>query len=123
MARNFLQRLHSLEGDKRRQLAEALDEAPGEVTVKSAFELPGSQRKAIENVLTEVASEAVDCRFVVEPEKIGGIELTTGGYKMAWSIDDYLSTLEKKVGEWLSTNSALRDEIPEQEKAASDGSD
>ncbi len=123
MSRNFLQRLQSLEGDKRRQLTAALHGTSEGVTVKSAFELPQAQREAIENTLAEVASEAVDCRFVTDSEKIGGIELTAGGYKMAWSVDDYLVTLEKKVGELLSPNGELADEAPEHEKAASDGSD
>lgn len=123
MSKNFLRRLQGLEGDKRRQLAEALNEAPQEVTVKSAFELPDTQQKDIESALAEVASEKIDCRFVTEPEKIGGIELTAGGYKMAWSVDDYLSTLEKKVGALLSSNGELTGEAPEREKAASDGSD
>jgi F-type H+-transporting ATPase subunit b len=32
---------------------------------------------------------------------ISGIELTTNGQKVAWSIADYLASLEKGVGELL----------------------
>jgi F-type H+-transporting ATPase subunit b len=35
------------------------------------------------------------------PELISGIELTVNGMKIAWSIGDYLESLEKGVGELL----------------------
>ena len=35
---------------------------------------------------------------------ISGIELTTNGQKIAWSIADYLASLEKGVGELLKEN-------------------
>jgi F-type H+-transporting ATPase subunit b len=35
------------------------------------------------------------------PALIGGIELTTNGQKVAWSIADYLDSLEKGVDELL----------------------
>ena len=35
------------------------------------------------------------------PELVSGIELSTNGQKVAWSIADYLATLEKSAGELL----------------------
>jgi F-type H+-transporting ATPase subunit b len=40
-------------------------------------------------------------RFETAPDLISGIELTTNGQKIAWSIADYLASLEKGVGELL----------------------
>ena len=34
-------------------------------------------------------------------EQADGIELTTNGYKMAWSVTDYLSSLEKRITQIL----------------------
>ena len=35
------------------------------------------------------------------PELVSGIELTANGQKVAWSIAEYLATLEKSAGELL----------------------
>ena len=35
------------------------------------------------------------------PELVSGIELSTNGQKVAWSIAEYLATLEKSAGELL----------------------
>ncbi len=36
---------------------------------------------------------------------ISGIELSAKGRKIAWSIEDYLGSLEKRVGELLEPSS------------------
>jgi len=38
-------------------------------------------------------------QFVTAPDLISGIELTTNGKKIAWSIADYLASMEKGVEE------------------------
>ena len=40
-------------------------------------------------------------RFETAPDLVSGIELTTNGQKVGWSISDYLASLEKGVGELL----------------------
>ena len=69
--------------------------------MRSAFDLPAEQRAAIQNVLNETFSAEIHVRFETAPDLISGIELTTNGQKVAWSIADYLASLEKKVGELL----------------------
>jgi F-type H+-transporting ATPase subunit b len=54
--------------------------------VRSAFDLPADQRAAIQNALNETFSAEVRIRFETAPDLIGGIELTTNGQKVAWSI-------------------------------------
>jgi F-type H+-transporting ATPase subunit b len=69
--------------------------------VRSAFDLPAEQRAAIQNALNETFSADVHVRFETAPDLISGIELTTNGQKVAWSIADYLTSLEKGVDELL----------------------
>jgi F-type H+-transporting ATPase subunit b len=71
------------------------------VLVRSAFELPTEQRAAIQQALNETFSAEIQVRFETAPDVISGIELTTNGQKVAWSIADYLASLEKSVGELL----------------------
>jgi F-type H+-transporting ATPase subunit b len=63
--------------------------------VRSTFDLPADQRAAIQNALNETFSAEVRVRFETAPDLIGGIELTTNGQKVAWSIADYLASMEK----------------------------
>ena len=69
--------------------------------MRSAFDLPAAQRAAIQNALNETFSAEVPVRFETAPDLVSGIELTTNGQKIAWSIADYLASLEKGVGELL----------------------
>ena len=69
--------------------------------MRSAFDLPEAQRAAIQKALNETFSAEVHVRFETAPDLISGIELTTNGQKIAWSIADYLASLEKGVGELL----------------------
>jgi F-type H+-transporting ATPase subunit b len=59
--------------------------------------MPPEQRAAIQNALNETFSADVRVRFETAPDLVSGIELTTNGRKVAWSIADYLTSLEKGV--------------------------
>ncbi len=65
------------------------------------MDLPAQQRAAIQKALNETFSAEVRVRFETAPDLLSGIELTTNGQKVAWSIADYLASLEKGVGELL----------------------
>jgi F-type H+-transporting ATPase subunit b len=97
----FNRRLRGMDGPVKAGLAEALRTAAEPAIVRSAFDLPGEQRAAIQKALNETFSAEIRVRFETAPDLIGGIELTTNGQKVAWSIADYLTSLEKGVGELL----------------------
>ena len=63
--------------------------------------MPVEQRAAIQNALNETFSADIHLRFETAPDLVSGIELTTNGQKVAWSIADYLASMEKGVGELL----------------------
>ena len=98
----FTRRLRELDGPAKAGLAEALKTAADPAVVRSAFDLPTEQRAAIQNALNEAFSADIRLRFETMPDLIGGIELTTNGQKVAWSIADYLGAMEKSVGELLN---------------------
>jgi F-type H+-transporting ATPase subunit b len=97
----FIRRLRELDDQAKAGLDEALKTASDPALVRSAFDLPLEQRGAIQNALNETFSAEIDVRFETAPDLISGIELTTNGQKVAWSIADYLASLEKKVDELL----------------------
>ena len=97
----FTRRLREMDGHAKAGLAEALKKASDPALVRSAFELPAEQRAAIQNALNETFLAEIHIRFETAPDLISGIELTTNGQKVAWSIADYLVSLEKGVDELL----------------------
>jgi F-type H+-transporting ATPase subunit b len=98
----FTRRLRELDGKAKDRLAEALKAAAEPALVRSAFDLPAEQRATIQNALNESFSAEIRLRFETAPDLVSGIELTTNGQKLAWSIEDYLASLEKGVGELLT---------------------
>ena len=101
MAEVFVQRLRALAGTAREQLADALKTSTQPAAVRSAFDLPPAQRSEIESAIKEISASQTEVQFQTAPEVVSGIELSCGGQKVAWSIADYLLTLEKSAGELL----------------------
>lgn len=71
------------------------------ILVRSAFDLPAAQQKAIEIAIKEILGTEIPVRFEISPDLVSGIELIIRGYKMAWSIASYLASLEKEIGRLL----------------------
>jgi F-type H+-transporting ATPase subunit b len=97
----FAQRMSNLESEEKKQLASALSTSTNQVVVHTAFDLPQAQRDTIKTTIKETLGIEVQPRFETAPEFISGIELTTDGQKVAWSIDDYLTSLQKIIEDLL----------------------
>jgi F-type H+-transporting ATPase subunit b len=97
MADVFIRRLREMDEQTKKGLGESLRAASAPALVRSAYDLPAEQRTAIQQTLNETFSAEISIRFETTPELVSGIELTANGQKVAWSIADYLSSLEKEV--------------------------
>lgn len=97
----FTLRLREIEGSAKTALAEALKSASAPALVRSAFDLSAEQRSTIKNALNETFSAGVNLRYETAPGLISGVELTMNGQKVAWSIADYLVSLEKGIEKLL----------------------
>jgi F-type H+-transporting ATPase subunit b len=100
----FTRRLRTMDSQAKAGLGQALKTTSAPALVRSAFDLPAEQRAAIQNALNETFSAEIRLRFEIAPDLVSGIELTAGGQKVAWSISDYLASLERDVGELLKEN-------------------
>ena len=101
MCEVFTRRLREMDGKAKAGLDEALASASAPGLVRSAFDLPAEQRAVIQNALNETFSAEIHLQFETAPDLISGIELTSNGHKIGWSIADYLASLEKGVDELL----------------------
>jgi F-type H+-transporting ATPase subunit b len=93
--------LREMDDQTKADLAVVFQSASEPARVRSAFDLPAAQRTAIQNALNETFSAEIRVRFETVPDLISGIELSTNGQKVAWSIADYLLSLQKGVDELL----------------------
>jgi F-type H+-transporting ATPase subunit b len=101
MGEVFDRRLRGLDEKAKSLLGDALRKNSEPALIRSTFDLPAAQRAAIQNALNETFSAEIHVRFETAPDLVSGIELTTNGQKVGWSIADYLGSLEKGVGELL----------------------
>ena len=97
----FSDRIKKLGGKEKSVFAAAIKAASQPALIRSAFVLPQEQRAAIQTALNETFASEVRIRFETAPELISGIEFTASGQKVAWSIEDYLESLEAAVSALL----------------------
>jgi F-type H+-transporting ATPase subunit b len=95
----FTHRLQEMDGQAKAALGDSLASASDPATLRSAFDLPDEQRAGIQRALNETFSADVRVRFETAPDLVSGIELTTNGHKVSWSIAEYLASLEKAIRE------------------------
>jgi F-type H+-transporting ATPase subunit b len=97
IAEVFIRRLHEMSEEEREILTKVLRSTSSPVLIRSAFNMPLSQRNAIHSAINEIMDGETKIRFESEPDLLSGIELITDGHKVAWSIAAYLESLEKSV--------------------------
>jgi len=99
MANTFIKRLKELKNGEKDQFVSAFKSGPTPILVRSAFDLPLNQQAEIQKTINEILGATPQFQFKTLPEIISGIELTANGYKLAWSISEYLDSLEKSISE------------------------
>ncbi|MDT8399580.1 MAG: F0F1 ATP synthase subunit delta [Pseudomonadales bacterium] len=117
----LVSRLRALDADARAALADALESSSGPVLVRSAFDLSQAQQESIKQALHETFGTAVPLRFETAPALISGIELSSDGQKLTWSIAGYLAALEKAVEALVATKPGVQTpsvQTPSVKKAA-----
>jgi F-type H+-transporting ATPase subunit b len=98
----FMRRLRAMDSVAKASFGEALQKASEPALLRCTFDLPTAQQAALQHALNETFSAEVRVRFETAPELVCGIELSTLGLKLAWSIADYLVSLEQSVRDLLN---------------------
>lgn len=97
----FLHRLRTLNDIEKHRLVAAIKSSTESIHVRSAFELPQTVQNDIETAINEVCTLETRPQFDIAPEVVSGVELSVYGQKVAWSITEYLTSLEERVNETL----------------------
>jgi F-type H+-transporting ATPase subunit b len=103
MVNAFIHRLKNLNDEEKKQLFVAFSASKNPVTVRSTFELIQSQQEDIKKSINELLGNAIRFTFSTNQEMISGIELNANGYKLAWSISEYLYSAEKNISDTIYT--------------------
>jgi F-type H+-transporting ATPase subunit b len=114
----FTRRLREMDDAAKKSLGSALKTSSEPAVLKSAFDLPAEQKATIQNALNETFSADIRLRFETAPDAICGIELTANGQKLAWSIADYLKSLDRTVAALLAVPSTVADKDAAKPKPA-----
>ena len=107
MVKVMMRRLHGLNADDKALFAEAINSSVESVLLRSAFPLSEVQGIAIQQTLNDVFSMSVTLRFETNPYLVSGIELCANSQKIAWSIDDYLESLQQALDSLLKNKDSL----------------
>ena len=101
MAEAFVRRLQALDEKGKAALADALATPDEPVLIKTVFGLPDAARQAVEQAIRKELGTTADVRFEQDEAGSGGIELSGGGQKLAWTVDNYLDDLGKRFEQHL----------------------
>jgi len=100
----FIRRLSTLNSEEKKTFDAALNHSPGEFFVHSMFDLTSAQQSAIQSAIKSNFNIATAIIFKTIPQSVSGIELISDGFKVAWTIEDYLSSMETHIAELLNQN-------------------
>lgn len=91
----LMERIQTMDEEERGKFRASLAEG-GTITVQSAFDLPDVERKKLDDVIHRCIHGDTQVVFEKSDNVMTGYELKTDGHKIAWSIKDYLDSLEEK---------------------------
>ena len=108
----FIKRLHALKDDEKQTVYSSISNPiQRPFRYKAPLRLPPLQQAAINDAVNETLGTKTTLQFTTNPELISGIELTTNGYKLAWSFADYLDALQKNIAATTKKNPSAKPEM------------
>jgi F-type H+-transporting ATPase subunit b len=97
----FLDHLRLLPPEEQTAIRESIQETGGELLVTTAFELSEESRQRVVARVQEQFGQDLVLRFATSQELLAGIELLTSSRKLAWSLGNFLDTLEEDLSQAL----------------------
>lgn len=93
----FTERLSNLSDAEIKTLSSALKTPSDVITVRTAFEISSDLQSTTALAVKKIVGSDSIIKFETSPKLISGIELSVNGQKVAWSVADYLSSLEESL--------------------------
>ncbi|HSN08262.1 MAG TPA: F0F1 ATP synthase subunit delta [Hanamia sp.] len=99
VVKRFVLKLNELDDTVKQQISQVFNSDTTGIIVKSAFELSENQKEEIKSTFKNISGKENVYQYETSPQLISGIELSANGYKVSWSISEYLNSLEKAISE------------------------
>ena len=97
----FLDHLRLLPPEEQAAIRESIRATGGELLITTAFELSEASRQQVAARVQEQFGRDLALRFATSPELLAGIELLTSSRKLAWSLGNFLDTLDEDLSRAL----------------------
>ena len=104
----FLQRIASLDPPELETLKDALARAGEGIIIQSTFPLSPPLREKIEDVIRRFGGKMTGVQYETTEDIVSGIELRAHGHKLAWSLGDYLETIEEGFAHALMEEAGVK---------------
>jgi F-type H+-transporting ATPase subunit b len=104
------ERIEMMNREERKRIR-TLMTAGEKITIQSAFDIPPEAREKLNGTLQRNIGSGIDVAYEKSDDVMSGYELRINGYKIAWSMKDYLDTLEEKFYHVLYEESQERKQV------------
>ena len=112
IARVFEARLRNLKEEEGEKLRQAVGQSQGKALLQTAFPMPQDAVQGISSFLESFSTGPVDLTLETTPDVICGIELIVHGHKIAWSLAEYLESLETDLSRAFEVGQIRQDIQP-----------
>ncbi len=100
----FVKRLKGMDQNRRENLKSILQASQNKITINSSFEISNTQIETIKSTVTKLVNTQIEVQVEVVQNLTSGIELIMNGQKIAWSIENYLVSVEERFQKTLQDN-------------------
>ncbi len=97
----FLGQIHGMGQEERGRFAQAVERAGSKVSLHTTFPVPPEMQDRLAAEVRGVAGDKTAVTFLRDPSLICGIQARIESHKIAWTLDDHLTTLSEQVFEAL----------------------
>lgn len=94
----FIERLKHLEDEERKTFRQSVQESEEDVVINSAFDMSEeTQQKLRDTLRQENIVNGNEIKFSTSSDLICGVEMRSKNHQIAWSLADYLESLEEQL--------------------------
>ena len=93
----FLERVKQLDKDLRCEVEAAVTGETEALTIRTSFDVAPKLQDRIRETLGDGLGIDRNVSFHTSTDVVCGIELQVGGHKVAWSVDEFLSSMEEEL--------------------------
>lgn len=92
----FLDQLSKVDQQAKRKLTAGLDQ-DNRLVVSSRFEISPAMRKKITRAVHTHIQKDVEVSYTISSDLIMGVQLSTQGHKLGWTVETFLRNMEKQI--------------------------